>query len=98
MFRHCVMFTWSDDATDEAKAAVSAGLDELAKMDAITTYRHGPDAGVSDGNWDYVAVGDFASVDHYRIYANDQDHLDLIANVIRPAISARAAVQYEFEG
>jgi len=96
MFRHCVMFTWNEDATDEAKAAVAAGLDELAKLDAISTYHHGPDAGVSEGNWDYVAVRDFASVDDYKIYAHDADHQALIANVIRPNISARAAVQYEF--
>lgn len=96
MFRHCVMFKWADDATDEAKAEVSAGLDGLAAMDCCADYRHGPDAGVSDGNWDYVAVGDFASVDDYKIYANDEVHQALIADVIRPNISARAAVQYEF--
>jgi len=90
------MFKWAEGVTDEAKAAVRAGLDELAKMDCIATYRHGPDAGVSDGNWDYVAVGDFASVDDYRKYANDADHQALIANVIKPSISARAAVQYEY--
>lgn len=96
MFRHCVMFRWSDEATDEAKAAVAAGLDELAKMDCITTYKHGPDAGVSDGNWDYVAVGDFADVEAYRVYATDTDHVALITDVIKPNISARAAVQYSF--
>ena len=95
MFRHCVMFTWSDDATDEAKAAVSAGLDELAKLEMIAEYRHGPDAGVSEGNWDYVVVGDFASVDDYNAYATEDSHLALIADVIRPIISGRAAVQFQ---
>ena len=94
MFRHCVMFKWADDVSNDAKTAVSAGLDELAKMPCITDYRHGPDAGVSDGNWDYVAVGDFASQAEYTIYATDAEHLALIADVIRPHISARAAVQY----
>lgn len=94
MIRHCVMFKWADGATDEAKAAVSAGLDELAKLEVIAAYHHGPDAQISDGNWDYVAVGDFASVADYQAYAVAADHVELIANVIRPNISARAAVQY----
>lgn len=95
MFRHCVMFTWNDAATSEAKAAVAAGLDEMAKLDFVSSFVHGPDAGVSDGNWDYVVVADFAGADEYRTYANDADHLQLIADVIKPAISGRAAVQYE---
>jgi len=90
------MFTWNDAATDEAKAAIRAGLDGLAKLDAVAAYHHGPDAGISDGNWDYVAVGDFASVGDYQIYATDAGHLTLINDLIKPNISGRAAVQYEF--
>ena len=58
MFRHCVMFRWADDVSDETQATVSAGLDALATLPCVSAYHHGPDAGVSDGNWDYVAVGD----------------------------------------
>ena len=95
MLRHCVMFRWNDDATDEAKTAIAAGLDQLAQMDVVSDYRHGPDAGISEGNWDYVIVGDFASVDDYRAYATDEGHVTFIADLIRPNISARAGVQYE---
>ena len=94
MFRHCVMFTWADDVSDDAKAAISDGLDQLAEMPCVGAYHHGPDAGISDGNWDYVIIGDFNSVDDYQTYASDADHLQLIADVIRPHISGRAAVQY----
>lgn len=95
MFRHTVMFKWNDDTTDETKAAVKAGLDTMIDLDCVQGYAHGPDAGVSDGNWDYVAVGDFASVDDYKIYAVEAGHVALINNHIKPSISARAAVQYE---
>ena len=88
------MFTWNDSATDEAKAEIATGLDEMAALECVAGYRHGPDAGVSDGNWDYVVVGDFASVEDYLTYASDESHLRLIADHIRPNISARAAVQY----
>lgn len=98
MFRHCVMFNWADDASDEAKAAVAAGLDELAKMDCVGSFKHGADAGLRDDNYDYVAVGDFDSIAAYRTYATDPGHLEMIANVIRPAISSRVAVQYHYDG
>jgi len=69
------MFKWAEGVTDEAKTAVSAGLDELSKMDCVAAYKHA-----------------------YRTYASDEDHLALIADVIKPAISARAAVQFHFDG
>ena len=94
MFRHCVMFTFNDGVSDDVRAAIGSGLDELGDLDVVQAYHHGPDAGVSEGNWDYVVVGDFATVDDYRTYASDQGHLDLIATLIKPNISARAAVQY----
>ena len=97
MFRHCVMFKWSDDASDDAIAAVRAGLDELAQMECVDTYVHGADVGVSEGNFDYAIVADFESIAAYRTYAGDADHLDFIATVVKPAISARAAVQYHFD-
>ena len=80
MLRHCVMFTWAENVSDETKAAISAGLDGLAKLGCVAAYHHGPDAGISDGNWDYVAVGDFASVEDYRIYSADTDHQLLITS------------------
>lgn len=95
MFRHCVMFTWNDTVTADVKDAVSAGLDKLASLDGVLSYQHGPDAGVSDGNWDYVVVGDFATVEDYQAYAVDSGHVELIATLIKPNISGRAAVQYE---
>ena len=94
MFRHCVMFRWADDVSDETQATVSAGLDALATLPCVSAYHHGPDAGMSDGSWDHLAVGDFASVDDYRAYAADESHVQLIAEWIKPNITARAAVQY----
>lgn len=92
------MFRWAEGTTDETKAAVASGLDEMIKLDCVSAYKHGADAGISDGNFDYVAVGDFESIAAYRAYATDPGHLDLIASVIKPAISSRAAVQYHYDG
>lgn len=95
MIRHCVMFTWNDDVTDEAKAAIADGLDRLASLPGVVKYVHGPDAGLVDGNWDYVVTGDFEDRDAYLGYAVDEGHVELITTMIRPNISARAAVQFE---
>ncbi len=95
MFRHCVMFKWADGASEAVKSEIAAGLDRLATLDAVTSYHHGPDLGVSDGNWDYAIVGDFADEAAYRVYATEHGHLALINDLIKPNISARAAVQYE---
>jgi hypothetical protein len=96
MIRHCVLFKWADGATAEAKATVAAGLDELAGLDMVSAYQHGPDAGLSEGNWDYVIVADFADADRYLAYAADEAHVTFIVDHLRPNISGRAAVQYEF--
>lgn len=96
--RHCVMFTWNDGVGDDVVEAVRAGLDRLAELDVVAAYRHGPDAGIADGNWDYAVVGDFATVDDYRVYAADPDHVALIGELIRPNIAARAAVQFHHDG
>ncbi len=96
MFRHCVMFRWADGVSDDTKNEISVGLDRLATLDAVSSYHHGPDLGVSDGNWDYGIVGDFADEAAYRTYATEEGHLELIADLIKPNISARAAVQYQF--
>lgn len=96
MFRHVVMFKWADDVDGAHVAAVAAGLDGLvAAIPEIRRYRHGPDAGVSDGNYDYVVVGDFDSVDDYRRYRDHEAHRALIRDLIAGRLAERAAVQYE---
>ncbi len=98
MFRHVVMFTWADDVDDEHVAAVSAGLDTLPPaIEQIKQYRHGPDLGLSDQNFDYVVVGDFDSADDYVVYRDHPVHTELIADLIAGRITDRAAVQYHID-
>ncbi len=94
MIRHCVMFRWADDVQESTKEAISAELDRLATLECVTRYDHGPDAGINEGNFDYVVVGDFESVEAYREYATEDGHLRMIEELIKPNIAARAAVQY----
>ena len=94
MIRHCVMFRWKPETPPATIEAIRAELDQLAEMDAVSEYRHGPDAGLAEGNFDYVVVGEFDDEDAYRSYATDENHLRVVTELIRPNITDRAAVQY----
>ena len=96
MIRHVVMFRWTPEAGAEAKAQVADGLAALpAAIATIREYRFGPDAGLAEGNWDFVVVADFADTDGFLAYRDDEVHRALIANTIRPILAERAAAQYE---
>ena len=96
MFRHVVMFSWTDDVDDAHIATVSAALDTLpATIDVLRTYRHGRDVGISDGNFDYVVVADFDSADDFAVYRDHPDHVAVIQRVFAGKVAQRVAVQYE---
>lgn len=89
------MFRWTPDASDEAKAAVTQGLDRLPEqIEVIVGYHHGNDAGLAEGNWDYVVVGDFVDTAAYVTYRDHPIHRALITEHIAPILAERAAVQY----
>ncbi len=95
MFRHVVMFRWNPDASAEAKALVASGLAELPDaIETIRAYRFGPDAGLAEGNWDFVVVADFDDRDGYVVYRDHMIHQALITERIRPVVAERAALQY----
>jgi hypothetical protein len=98
MFRHVVMFSWTDDVDDAHIAAVSAALDSLPdKIDVLRSYRHGPDVGISDGNFDYVLVADVDTADDFAIYRDHPEHVAVIQQVFAGKVAQRAAVQYEVD-
>jgi hypothetical protein len=96
MFRHVVLFTWNDDATEARKQALH---DELAKMppaiDVIRAYKYGPDAGINAANCDYAVVADFDDDAGYLTYRDHPVHRALVENYVSPIVASRAAVQFE---
>jgi len=96
MFRHVVMFNWNETVDAAHVQTVAEQLDALpALIPEIATYQHGPDAGVNTGNFDYVVVGDFATVEDYLVYRDHPGHQAFIANHIAGRLNSRSAVQYE---
>ena len=95
MFRHVVMFRWADDVDEAHVVEVARRLDELpTAIEQIRSYHHGPDAGVNEGNFDYVVVADFESVDDYLVYRDHPAHVAFVGDLIAGRVSERSAVQY----
>jgi hypothetical protein len=96
MFRHVVLFELADETTAEQRRAIVDGLSELpAKIPELRGYHVGLDAGLADGNFDVGEVAEFDDPDGYQVYATHPDHLQVIAERIRPVLVRRVAVQFD---
>lgn len=98
MFRHVVMFRWTEATTAEDVGAIQEALGGLpGAIPEIRDYRFGSDAGVNEGNFDFVVTADFDDVDDYVVYRDDPTHRQIIADLIAEHIASRAAVQFAIE-
>ena len=97
MFRHVVLFRWTDDATEEQKRTVEQRLATLpGAIPEIKAYHYVADAGINQGNHDFVVVADFADRASYLTYRDHPAHRAAVDECIRPIMATRAAVQYAF--
>ena len=97
MFRHVVMFRWSDASTTEQRAAAVAALRDFAVDVAdLGVVAVGPDAGLAEGNFHCVVIAEFADQAGYLAYAADPRHTRLLTDHIRPIVGTRTAVQSSF--
>lgn len=97
MFRHVVLFRWTEDATDEQKRTVEERLGTLpGAIPEIKEYHFGADAGVSEGGYDFAVVADFADSAGYLAYRDHPLHRAVVDECVRPITATRAAVQYAF--
>ncbi len=97
MFRHVVIFNWTEAATTEQRDAAVVALrawGQTAKDYGALIV--GTDAGLNEGNGDAVVVVDFPDRDSYRAYAADERHEAMLVEYIRPILGSRHAVQHEF--
>ncbi|MEU0520981.1 Dabb family protein [Streptosporangium sp. NPDC006007] len=95
MFRHVVLFTWAEEATDEQRATVATELGGLPGIiPEIRAYTIGADAAVNPGNHEFAVVADFDTVEDYLAYRDHPAHQAVIAEHIKPILASRAAVQF----
>lgn len=95
MFRHCVMFRFNPGVDDDTVRSIEGELRKLAALPMVRGYQFGPDAGLAEGNFDYVLVADFDDRAGYEAYAVDPTHQAVLTGHLRPNIAERAAVQYQ---
>ena len=90
------MFEWVDGVDNADIDAMADALDALvATVPEVVSYVHGPDVGISEGNFDYVIVGEYASVEDYVVYRDHPEHQRIIAELVKPHVAKRAAVQFQ---
>ena len=77
---------------DEVEA-IQDGLRSL-NLPGTVRYTVGTDAGLRDGNWDFVIVADFADETAYRGYDADAAHNELRAR-LAPFVDQIARAQLE---
>lgn len=95
MFRHVVMFAWTEETTEETRLAIRDGLAALpGVIPEIRDYRLGDDAGVASGNFDFVVVADFDDSAGWLAYRDHPTHQRIRDELILPAAKARSAIQY----
>lgn len=96
MFRHVVLLSWTEDATEAQKHALAGELRKLpAVIDAIRLYHVGPDAGINPANFDFAVVADFDDADGYLAYRDHPVHREVVEKYVNPIVTRRAAVQYQ---
>lgn len=96
MIRHVAMFTWKPETTAEQKGLVSAELAKLPPLlNGLRSYSFGADAGLNEGNTDFVVVADFDDVDAYVGYRDHPEHVKVATQVIGPLVARRMAAQVE---
>jgi hypothetical protein len=96
VLRHVVLFRFTPDSTTEQREAIFTALRGLpARIPELRNYRVGLDADLVEGNWHAAVVADCDDVSGWEAYRGDAEHQRIIAELIQPILSERAAVQYE---
>jgi hypothetical protein len=97
-FRHVVLLTFKDGTTDAERDAFVGALRTLPSViSSLRSYVIGIDAGMSEGNSSMAVVADFDDVDGYVQYRDDPEHQRIIAELLRPILADRRAVQHHVD-
>ena len=96
MFRQVVSMQWADGVSSEAKQAYRDALDGLRAVPELLALTCGDDAGHFEGNFDFVAVMDFADFAAARRYVAHPLHQAYVRDHAAKAIGQRVIVQHQW--
>jgi hypothetical protein len=98
MFRQVIAHKWAEELGDDAKKAFRAALHGLRAIPELVELNDGDDAARFEGNFDYVAVMDFADFASARRYVDNPLHRSFIEHHARSCLADRVVVQHEWGG
>ena len=75
MLRHVVLLKLQEGYSDETLQEISTDLDALpSQISEIISFKHGKDAGVVEGTFDYAVTAEFASKEDCLAYLAHPAH------------------------
>jgi hypothetical protein len=96
MFRQVVAIRWVEGASAEAKQGYRDALNALVQIPELLDLRSGDDAGHFEGNFDFVAVMDFADFASARVYVEHPLHQQYIREHASKVVGERVVVQHDW--
>ena len=96
MFRQVVAIRWAEAVSPQAKQAYRDALDALREIPELIALTWGDDAGHFEGNFDFVAVMDFADFASARVYVEHPVHQTYVRDHASKVIGERVVVQHDW--
>jgi hypothetical protein len=97
VFRQVISITWKDGTSEEAKQAYRDALDGLRAIPELQSLIYGDDARHFEGNFDFVAVQDFADFASARRYVEHPLHQAYIRDHASQVAGERVVVQHDWQ-
>ena len=96
MFRQMVGIRWADDVSPRRNRDTVEALDALRGIPELLALTWGDDARHFEGNFDFVAVMDFADFASARAYVEHPLHQTYVRDHASMVISDRVIVQHDW--
>lgn len=96
MFRQVVAIRWAEGVSDQDKQGFRDAIDALRQIPELLALTWGDDAGHFEGNFDFVAVMDFADFDSARVYVAHPLHQTYIREHASKVVGERVIVQHDW--
>ena len=96
MFRQVVMYRWRDGVTEDALQGLRDAAERMRAIPELVGLTFGDDARHFEGNFDLVAVMDFADFDSARVYVQHPLHQAYIRDHATRVIGERVIVQHNW--
>lgn len=95
MFHHIALLELRADTSEDDIDELVAELRRLPDaIDEIRSFRVGRDAGLADDNATVAVVAGFDDEDGFAVYRDHPTHQRVIAELIRPRLVRRSALQH----